>query len=81
MLKYSQSLRGGNAETLFLEGVMEENGIIIEENATETNIEKKAKKNINWAEVWDKFTTGLLLLFFASPLLVLLYIFIWFINR
>ena len=38
--------------------------------------EKARKAKI--AEVWDKITTGLLIALMASPLLILLYIFIWF---
>ena len=33
------------------------------------------------AEVWDKITTGLLILLMASPFLILLYIFLWFILK
>ena len=41
---------------------------------------REKTKNVKWKEVWDKCTTGLLLLIFASPLLVLAYIFIWFLR-
>ena len=34
---------------------------------------KKAK----WAAIWDKVTTGLLILLMASPVLILGYIFYW----
>ena len=34
---------------------------------------KKAKR----AAIWDKFTTGLLILLMASPVLILGYIFYW----
>ncbi len=34
---------------------------------------KKAKR----AAIWDKFTTGILILLMASPVLILSYIFIW----
>ena len=46
-------------------------------------VEEKKKfsfKNINRKEVWDKVTTGLLILLMASPILVLVYIFAWFLN-
>ncbi len=38
-------------------------------------------KNINWKMVYDKATTGLLILLMASPLLVLLYILLWFVLQ
>ena len=39
---------------------------------------EKAKK-AKIAAIWDKFTTGLLIFLMASPFLILLYIFLWFI--
>ena len=42
---------------------------------------KENTKNVKWKEVWDKFTTGLLIFLICSPLLILLYIFLWFIFR
>lgn len=42
---------------------------------------KKVTKNVNWKEVWDKCTTGLLILLMASPLLILGYIFLWFMLK
>ena len=42
--------------------------------AEEAERAKKAKI----AAIWDKFTTGLLIFLMASPILVLLYIFLWF---
>lgn len=39
------------------------------------------KKKIKWAAIWDKFTTGLLIALMASPVLILLYIFLWFVLR
>ena len=51
----------------------------MEEMLTETT--EVQKKKINWKEVWDKFTTGLLILELASPVLVLVYIFLWFVWR
>lgn len=44
------------------------------------NAENSAKK-FNWKEFWDKFSTGVLLFLFASPILILLYIIIWFLNK
>ncbi len=49
-------------------------------NKTATFFKEKTK-NVNWKEVWDKCTTGLLILLIASPLLILAYIFLWFIFR
>ena len=42
---------------------------------------KEKTKNVKWKIVWDKFTTGLLILLIASPVLILAYIFLWFILR
>lgn len=38
-------------------------------------------KKINWKTVYDKFTTGLLILLLCSPVLILLYIVLWFVFR
>lgn len=35
-------------------------------------------KNIKWLEVWDRFTTGVLVVLMCSPLLIVLYLFLWF---
>ena len=40
--------------------------------------EQAKKKRIR--EIWDKVTTGLFIALLASPLAILLYIFLWFIN-
>ena len=37
---------------------------------------KKAKR----AAIWDKITTGILILLMASPAIILAYIFIWLAN-
>lgn len=60
---------------------------VAEETATEEKTEEqllreaeeaeKARK-AKIAEIWDKVTTGLLIALMASPFLILLYIFIWF---
>ena len=39
--------------------------------------ERKAKI----ARIWDKVTTGILILLMASPVLILSYIFLWFIFK
>ena len=43
--------------------------------------EKKRKKKAKLAAIWDKFTTGLLIFLMGSPILILLYIFLWFVLR
>ncbi|MBR2972282.1 MAG: hypothetical protein IKC61_05090 [Clostridia bacterium] len=40
--------------------------------------EQAKKKRIK--EIWDKITTGLFIFILASPVLILLYIFLWFIS-
>ena len=42
--------------------------------------EERAKKK-KWAEIWDKFTTGLLIALMCTPVLILAYIFIWFLTK
>ncbi len=43
--------------------------------------EKKRARKKKWLAVWDKVTTGLLILLMTSPILILLYIFLWFVGR
>ena len=40
--------------------------------------EQAKKKRIR--EIWDKVTTGLFIALLASPLAILLYIFLWFVS-
>jgi len=40
--------------------------------------EQAKKKRVK--EIWDKVTTGLFIALLASPLAILLYIFLWFIS-
>ena len=42
--------------------------------------EQLAKKK-KWQRIWDKVTTGILIFLMTSPLLILAYIFIWFMNK
>lgn len=42
---------------------------------------KRFFKNVNWKTVYDKTTTGILIFLLSSPLLILLYIFLWFILK
>lgn len=41
--------------------------------------EEQAKKR-RMREIWDKVTTGLFIALLASPVAILLYIFLWFLN-
>ena len=41
-------------------------------------LRKLTKKE--WEFIFDKFTTGLLILLMASPVLILIYIFSWFLS-
>lgn len=43
--------------------------------------DKKLARKKKLLAVWDKCTTGLLIALMASPLLILLYIFLWFVGR
>lgn len=40
--------------------------------------EQARKKRVR--EIWDKITTGLFIALLASPLAILLYIFLWFVS-
>ena len=40
--------------------------------------EQAKKKKIQ--AIWDKITTGLFIALLASPVIILLYIFLWFVN-
>ena len=40
--------------------------------------EQAKKKRIR--EIWDKVTTGLFIALLASPVIILLYIFLWFVS-
>lgn len=41
--------------------------------------EEQAKKR-RVREIWDKVTTGLFIVLLASPIIILLYIFLWFVS-
>ena len=60
----------------------EEKHVIVGTGDYETRIsdEELAKKKRR-KEIWDKITTGILILLMASPVLILAYIFLWFIFR
>ena len=50
--------------------------VIKEPTLTEEDIKRAKKKK--WLAVWDKITTGLLVFLMTSPILILVYIFLWF---
>ena len=43
--------------------------------------DKRRARKKKLLAIWDKFTTGLLITLMASPILILLYIFLWFVGR
>ena len=34
-----------------------------------------------WKEIWDKITTGILIVLMATPVIILAYIIIWFLSK
>lgn len=52
----------------------------ITENVALTEEEILKAKKAKRAAIWDKITTGILILLMASPALILAYIFIWLAN-
>ena len=52
------------------------NEALVEPVLTEEDIKRAKKKK--WLAVWDKITTGLLVFLMTSPILILVYIFLWF---
>ncbi len=42
---------------------------------------KKKTEHVKWKEVWDKCTTGILILLMASHIIILGYILLWFIFK
>ncbi len=57
----------------------------VEEPKTEEQLLREAEeaekaKKAKMKAIWDKVTTGLLIFLMASPILILLWIFMWFIN-
>ncbi len=68
------------SEDIEMQENMQNNAI---EEKTEAQLLREAEeaeraKKAKIAAIWDKFTTGLLVFLMASPILVLLYIFLWF---
>lgn len=65
-----------------MENIMEKNNTAKVSIFTKiADIFKEKTKNVKWKEVWDKVTTGILIFLFASPILILGYIFLWFILK
>lgn len=48
---------------------------------TESEMSGLTEQQRKRKELWDKFTTGILIALLCSPLAILLYIFIWFIQQ
>ena len=46
-----------------------------------SNFFDEKSKDAKWKDAWDKITTGILILLFASPILILGYIFLWFVLK
>lgn len=49
--------------------------IQIDEEFAAEQAEKRRRR-----EIWDKITTGLFIALLASPIVILLYIFLWFVS-
>ena len=63
---------------------MENNAVMNEAVEAASNTPSELVENTKkkkWLAIWDKITTGLLIALMASPVLILLYIFLWFIMR
>ena len=57
------------------ERVEEVSEITLDQNFIDEQAKKKKR-----LEIWDKVTTGLFIALLASPVLILLYIFLWFVS-
>ena len=38
-------------------------------------------KTVKWKNVWDHVTTGILILLMCSPIMILVYLVAWFLNK
>ena len=65
--------KGGSTMAEYLD----ENKELTPEEQAELELKAQRKKML--LNIWDHFTTGLLILLMASPFLILLYIFLWFV--
>ncbi len=64
-------LNNGETEILAPIEVSEETRLLDEEHARKKKIQA----------IWDKVTTGLLILFLSSPFLIVGYILLWFLSK
>lgn len=48
---------------------------------SENNSAAKPAKKFNWKNFWDKVTTGIFILMLSSPVLILVYILLWFLTK
>lgn len=63
----------------------EETAPVAEEPKTEAQLLREAEeaekaRKAKWHNFWDKITTGILIFLMATPILVLIYIFAWFVT-
>ena len=63
------------SEKYIEERVEEVSEITLDQNFIDEQAKKKKR-----LEIWDKVTTGLFIALLASPVLILLYIFLWFVS-
>lgn len=49
-------------------------------NSAISNV-KSFFKSAKWKAIWDKITTGILILLMATPVIILAYIIIWFLSK
>ena len=72
---YQFPLEDKMSEKYIEERVEEVSEIDLDQNFIDEQAKKKKR-----LEIWDKITTGLFIALLASPVLILLYIFLWFVS-
>ena len=72
---YQFPLEDKMSEKYIEERVEEVSEITLDQNFIDEQAKKKKR-----LEIWDKVTTGLFIALLASPVLILLYIFLWFVS-